>query len=139
MVVAKQVSDVHTAMLPQLLATEFICNCDLDALIGKMRLNYAHKCGAMLDAIKTYFPQDIYYTKPGGGLFIWCDLGHGVDSLALSKKAIAEKVVYVPGNTFMVDMDAPCSSLRLNYSTMNDEKIVEGIKRLGRVFGEALK
>ncbi len=139
LVVAKQVSDVHTAMLPQLLATEFICNCDLDALIGKMRLNYAHKCGAMLDAIKTYFPQDIYYTKPGGGLFIWCDLGHGVDSLALSKKAIAEKVVYVPGNTFMVDMDAPCSSLRLNYSTMNDEKIVEGIKRLGRVFGEALK
>ncbi len=139
LVVAKQVSDVHTAMLPQLLATEFINNYDLDALIGKMRINYAHKCGTMLDAIKTYFPQDVYYTKPGGGLFIWCDLGHKVDSLALSKKAIAKKVVYVPGNTFMVDMERPCSSLRLNYSTMNDEKITEGIKRLGTVFSEALK
>ena len=138
LVVAKQVSDVHTAMLPQLLATEFISNYDLDGLIGKMRLNYAHKCSTMLDAIKTYFPQDVYYTKPGGGLFIWCDLGHGVDSLALSGKAVAEKVVYVPGNTFMVDMDSPCSSLRLNYSTMSDEKITEGIKRLGCVFGKAL-
>ena len=38
----------------------------------------------------------------------------------------------------MVDMDAPCSALRLNYSTMSDEKIVEGIRRLGVVFREAL-
>ena len=36
-------------------------------------------------------------------------------------------------------MDQPTSTLRLNYSTMSDEKIVEGIRRLGIVFGEALK
>jgi DNA-binding transcriptional MocR family regulator len=39
----------------------------------------------------------------------------------------------------MVDMDVPTSTLRLNYSTMSDEKIVEGIRRLGVVFSEALK
>ena len=138
-VVAKQISDVHTPMLPQLLATEYMAQFDLDALILKMRENYAHKCSTMLSAMDEYFPKDITYTRPGGGLFIWCDLGHDLDTLELSKAAIAEKVVYVPGNTFMVDMEKKCSSLRLNYSTMTDEKIVEGIRRLGTVFHQALK
>ena len=137
-VVAKQVSDVHTPMLPQLLATEYMKRYDLDALIAEMRKTYAHKCATMLGAMDEFFPTDITYTRPGGGLFIWCDLGHDLDTLALSKEAIAEKVVYVPGNTFMVDMDKKCTALRLNYSTMSDEKIVEGIRRLGKVFNKAL-
>lgn len=139
MVVAKQISDVHTPMLTQLVATEYMKRYDLDALIGTMRQNYAHKCKTMLDAMDEFFPADVTYTRPGGGLFIWCDLGHGLDTLALSKQAIEQKVVYVPGNTFMVDMDRPTSALRLNYSTMSDDKIVEGIRRLGLVFDKALK
>ena len=138
-VIAKQISDVHTAMLPQLLATEYMKRYDMEEAICGMRANYAHKCGTMLDAMAEFFPADVSYTRPGGGLFIWCDLGHGLDTLALSRKAIEQKVVYVPGNTFMTDMDKPCSTLRLNYSTMSDEKIVEGIRRLGAVFRDALK
>lgn len=137
-VVAKQVSDVHTAMLPQLLATEYMKRFDLDAAIVGMRANYAHKCETMLKAIEQYFPADVKVTHPRGGLFIWCDLGHGINTLELSKKAIEKKVVYVPGNTFMVDMDKPCSALRLNYSTMTDDRITEGIRRLGIVFKEAI-
>lgn len=138
-VIAKQISDVHTAMLPQLLATEYMKRYDMEEAICGMRANYAHKCSTMLDAMAEFFPADVSYTRPGGGLFIWCDLGHGLDTLALSRKAIEQKVVYVPGNTFMTDMDKPCSTLRLNYSTMSDEKIVEGIRRLGAVFRDALK
>jgi len=93
----------------------------------------------MLDAIDKYFPEGVKYTRPGGGLFIWCDLGHGIDTLPLSKVCAENKVVYVPGNTFMVDMDQPYSTLRLNYSTMSDERIVEGIRRLGEIFREAIK
>ena len=138
-VVAKQVSDVHTPVLTQLLATEYMKRYDLDALIASMRTTYAHRCSVMLSAMDEFFPSDITYTRPGGGLFIWCDLGHGLDTLALSKKAIEQKVVYVPGNTFIVDMDQPCSALRLNYSTMTDDRITEGIRRLGIVFHDALK
>ena len=137
-VIAKQVSDVHTAMLPQMLAAEYIRRYDLDAAIVRMRANYAHKCAVMLDAIAEHFPVGVECTHPRGGLFIWCDLGHGADTLALSKRAIERKVVYVPGNTFMVDMEAPCSALRLNYSTMSDDRITEGIRRLGEVFREVL-
>lgn len=137
-IIAKQVSDVHTPMLTQLLAYQYLTRYDIDEAIVKMRANYSHKCETMLKSIKEYFPKDVSYTKPGGGLFIWCDLHHGIDTLNLSKKAIEQKVVYVPGNTFMADMSKPTSTLRLNYSTMSDERITEGIKRLGNVFNEAI-
>ena len=137
-VVAKQCGDVHTAMLPQILAAEFLREYDIDALIVKMRANYAHKCATMLSAMEQYFPKDITYTHPGGGLFIWCELGHGVDTLALAPKAIEEKVVYVPGYTFMADLSKPCSALRLNYSTMTDDRSIEGIRRLGIGFEKEL-
>lgn len=133
-VIGKQVSDVHTPMISQLLASEYMKRFSIDDAIKVMRTTYSHKCNTMLDAINKYFPENVECTHPGGGLFIWCELGNNVDTLALSKKAIEQKVVYVPGNTFMVDMDKPCSALRLNYSTMNDEKITEGIRRLGKVF-----
>lgn len=137
-VVGKQVSDVHTAMLPQLLSYEYMTRFDLDAAIVKMRANYAHKCGVMLDAIERYFPAGVTHTRPRGGLFVWCDLGHGIDTQALAATCAARKVVYVPGSTFMVDMDVPCSTLRLNYSTMDDERLEEGIRRLGTIFGEVI-
>lgn len=138
-VVGKQVSDVHTAMLPQLLAYEYMTRFDLDVAIVKMRANYAHKCHTMLDAIARDFPAGVTYTRPNGGLFIWCDLGHGVDTQALAATCAANKVVYVPGSTFMVDMDKPSSALRLNYSTMSDERIGEGIRRLGAIFSEVVR
>lgn len=139
MAVAKQTEDVHTPMLPQLLAHEFMQRHDIDALIVQMRALYRHKCETMLQAIDQYFPTGVTHTIPNGGLFVWCDLGNGIDTLALSKKASERKVVYVPGATFMTDMDKTCSGLRLNYSTMPDERIVEGIRILGEVFAENLK
>jgi len=136
--VAKQTSDVHTPMLTQLLCYEFLRRYDIDALIEKMRATYAHRCDVMLRAIEQYFPKGVTYTRPGGGLFIWCDLGHGLDAAALAPQAAANKVVFVPGSAFMVDGERPTSTLRLNYSTMSDERIVEGIKRLGDLFTRVL-
>ncbi len=137
--VAKQGSDVHTPMLTQLLAHEFMKRYDIDALIVEMRNLYRRKCQVMLDAIEKYFPAGVTHTTPNGGLFVWCDLGEGVDTQKLAALATARKVVYVPGATFMTDMSKPCSGLRLNFSTMPDERIVEGIRILGEVFHDALK
>ena len=139
LVVAKQVEDVHTPMLTQLLATEYMKRYDLDALIVRMRALYRQKCETMLRAMDEFFPADAHWTRPNGGLFIWCDLGHGIDTAKLAPACLARKVVFVPGSTFMTDMDAPCSGLRLNYSTMTDERIAEGIRILGEEFSAALR
>lgn len=137
-VVAKQVSDVHTPMLTQLMTYEYLRNYDIDALIKQMRACYAHRCGVMLDAIKEYFPASVSHTTPGGGLFIWCDMGGDYDTQQVAKMTVKKNVVFVPGATFMVDMDKPCSAFRLNYSTMNDEHIRTGIRYLGEALKEII-
>ena len=138
LVVAKQVEDVHTPMLTQMMASEYLKRYDLDAAIVKMRALYRRKCDVMLQAIERYFPEGVTHTTPKGGLFVWCDLGHGMNTQTLTAKAMERKVVYVPGATFMTDMEKPCSGLRLNYSTMSDDRIEEGIRLLGEVFTDAL-
>ena len=134
-IIAKQISDVHTPMLPQLLAYEYMTGFDMDANIRKSAALYAHKCDYMIECIERFFPAQVTHTTPNGGLFIWCDMGPGYDAMEVSRICAAEKVVFVPGNTFMVDMNAPCSAFRLNYSTMSDQKIKQGI----RILGDTLK
>lgn len=134
--VVKQVSDVHTAMITQISADEFMKKYDIDVLIEKMRVTYAKKCQVMLNAIEEHFPDTVSHTVPKGGLFIWCDLQNGFDSYLLSKKAIEKGVVYVPGNTFMIDMQKPCSAFRLNFSTCDDQNNIEGVRRLGQLIKE---
>ncbi|MCI8332099.1 MAG: PLP-dependent aminotransferase family protein [Clostridiales bacterium] len=138
-VIAKQVADVHTPMLTQLLAYEYMTRYDMEANIQKAAALYRHKCETMLACIKKYFPSEITHTTPNGGLFIWCDMGEGYDAAEVALRCAKEKVVFVPGNTFMVDMNKPCSAFRLNYSTMSDEKIEEGIRILGGVLGDIMK
>lgn len=131
--VAKQCSDVHTPMLVQLMALHFMQRYDLDAMIGEMCRVYRHKCQVMLEAMEEYLPKWVTWVKPRGGLFIWCDLGPGHDALEISRICAKEKVAFVPGNVFMTDLSKPCSAFRLNYSTMSDQRIREGIAILGKV------
>lgn len=138
MVVAKQVSDVHTPVLTQVLAYEFIKKYGLDDHIEQIRALYKHKCQTMLDAIDKYFPAGVTHTTPNGGLFIWCDLNGDYDMNEIAKICTERKVACVPGSTFMTDLDKPCSAFRLNYSTVTDEKIEQGVKILGEVLTEVM-
>lgn len=131
--VAKQCADVHTPMLTQLLAYRYMEQYGLDAGIEQMRKLYRHRCQVMLDAMKEYLPSYVTYVPPRGGLFIWCDLHGGRDALEVSRVCAKNNVAFVPGNVFMTDLNQPCSALRLNYSTMSDERIRAGIEILGRV------
>lgn len=136
MVIAKQVEDVHTNLFFQMLCHRFMTECDLDAHIGHIRAIYRHKCTLMLDCLERELPREITFTRPEGGLFLWCTLPDGIDMNAFVKRALAKKVAVVPGTTFNCDTDAPSRSFRLNYSTPSDEQITEGVRRLGETARE---
>jgi len=138
LVIAKQVEDVHTNMFFQMLCYRYMTECDIDAHIENIRAIYRHKCGLMIDSLEKYLPREIKFTRPEGGLFLWCTLPDGVDMNAFVKKAIEYKVAVVPGTTFNCDTAAPSRCFRLNYSTPSDEQIVEGCKRLGEVAKDVL-
>lgn len=138
MVVAKQSEDVHTNLFFQMLCHRFMTECDLDGHIAKIRALYRRKCDLMLGELEKHLPAGVTFTRPEGGLFLWCTLPEGVDMPAFVKSAIAKKVAVVPGTTFNCDEAAPSRSFRLNYSTPSDEQIKEGVKRLGEAAREFL-
>ena len=137
-VVGKQATDVHTNNLSQMLAAYYMRDYDMDVAIEKSRKLYQHRCNYMLECMDRYFPDCVTYTRPEGGIFIWVTLPEGMDSSALFKEAVEQKVAFVPGNAFMTNLDKPCNAFRLNYSTMPDDKIEQGIKLLGELLKQKL-
>lgn len=131
MVVAKQSEDVHTNIFFQMLCHRYITECDLDAHIEDIRAIYRRKCGLMLEALGAALPRDWHFTRPEGGLFVWCTMPDDIPMETFVRSALERGVAVVPGATFNCDTEAPSHSFRLNYSTPTDEQIVEGCRRLG--------
>lgn len=136
MVVAKQTEDVHTNLFFQMLCAEYMARYDLDAHIEGIRALYRDKCACMLDALDRYMPKSVQYTRPDGGLFLWCTLPESVSLSSFVSAASDNKVFVVPGTTFNCDLTAPSQSFRLNYSTPSKEQIEEGVRKLGAVLQE---
>lgn len=138
MVVAKQCEDVHTNILFQMLCHRYMTEKDMDGHIVGIRALYRDKCNLMLDCLDAHMPKEIHYTRPEGGLFIWCTLPDSISMNDFVKRAIERKVAVVPGTAFNCDTEAPSQSFRLNYSTPSDEDIRRGIEILGNLAGEML-
>lgn len=138
MVVGKQCEDVHTNQFFQMLCHRFMTERDMDAHVTAIRAIYREKCALMLSCLDEHMPREIHYTRPEGGLFIWCTLPDGVDMNAFVKRALEKKVAVVPGTAFNCDTEAPSPSFRLNYSTPSDDDIRRGVAILGEVAREML-
>lgn len=138
MVVAKQVEDVHTNLFAQMLCHRYMAEYDMDAHVAMIRELYRDKAGRMLAALDAEMPQSVAYTRPEGGLFLWCTLPDGRDAAPFVKKFLENKVAVVPGSAFMCVENAPSDSFRLNYSMPSDEDIDRGVAILGKVLLENL-
>lgn len=136
MVVAKQVEDVHTNQFFQMLCSAFMAEYDMDAHIAKIREIYKRKAGIMLKALDEYMPKCVTYTRPEGGLFLWCTLPENIELSAFVKRALERFVAVVPGTAFSPDEAAVSHSFRLTYATPTDEQIVEGVKILSEIVAE---
>lgn len=137
--ILKQVNDVHTPVLTQMMCVEFMKKYNIDEYIERNRELYGKKCAVMLASMQKYFPKGkVRWTVPDGGIFLWCECP-GLDNIApVVDKALEKKVAIVPGSNFAIDIKAPSNMFRLNYSSATPEKLEEGIKRLGEALTEIL-
>lgn len=133
----KQATDLHTNTFCQYVITEFAKDGALDRHIEELKVAYSERRQVMLNAMEAHFPEEVNWTKPEGGLFLWVELPRGMNSAQLLDKAVERKVAYVPGSPFYAQTKGE-NTLRLNFSNASPEKIVEGIRRLGQVFKENL-
>ena len=138
MIICKQVEDVHTNVLSQMIAYEFVTRYDIDAHIGKLRQVYGEKCQLMMEMMDKHFPSCVTHTRPEGGLFLFCTMPEQYDSKAVMQKALEKGVAFVPGATTMIDDKASYSTFRMNYSTASKEDIIRGVQTLGEVLKEVV-
>lgn len=137
--ILKQVNDVHTPMITQLMCVEFMKKYDIDKYIEKNRELYGKKCAKMVQAMEKYFPKGkVKWVVPEGGIFLWCECPDIEDITPIVDRCLEKKVAIVPGSNFATDIFAPSNMFRLNYSSATLENIEEGIKRLGEVLTEML-
>jgi len=133
----KQAADLCTNVFSQYVAYEYIKGGYLDKHVERIKELYKRKRDVMLEALKEYFPSEVKWTMPKGGMFIWLTLPKSIDTRLMFQKAIAKKVAYVVGEAFYPE-GGDYNSMRLNFSYSEDEFIKEGIKRLAEVIQDEL-
>ena len=130
----KQYMDLHTPTLNQYIVAEAIRSGFILEHANKIAPIYKEKRDAMLKAIKDYFPENVWFTEPVGGFFVFVYVNKpGFDTKKLMKVALDKyKVAYVPGKSFHTD-GSGANSMRLSFSFPPPEVIVEGIRRLAEM------
>jgi 2-aminoadipate transaminase len=138
LVAAKQAADLHTSTFTQRVVCRYVLQPGaLESHIDRLRSAYARRRAAMLQALERHLPGGCAWTRPDGGLFLWVTLPPSVDAGKLLVKAALRKVAFVPGEPFWVGEPAR-NTLRLNFSNASEERIGEGVRRLGALIGEEL-
>ncbi len=125
----KQSTDLHTSSFAQMVIYEAARDGFMDEHVKLIRKTYKERRDAMLESLADYFPPEVSWTHPHGGLFLWVTMPAGIDSRKLLDTALRQDVAFVPGEPFFPNGDAQ-SHMRLNFSNAQPEMIREGIRRL---------
>lgn len=135
---AKEAADLHSNIFAQYCIWDYVTHNDIQDHINKIRKLYKEQCETMIQAMETYFPKEVRFTRPKGGMFIWATLPEGQSANELFEKALLKKVAFVPGNPFYTD-GREANTMRLNYTNASKDMIEEGIRRIAELFDEINK
>ncbi len=134
----KQSADLHTSNFDQGVADAYMDAYDLDAHVEEIKALYRKRRDLIVKTMEEEFPAGVEFTRPQGGLFLWVTLPEGVSAKTVFHKCIEMKVAAVIGDAFYPN-DKTDRSLRVNYSNMTEDRIVEGVKRMAKAIKECMK
>lgn len=137
LVIAKQSTDLCTPTLNQKIAHKYIEKGYFDVNLIKIIDQYHEKRDNMLKAFREYMPEEVSWTEPEGGLFLFLTLPENMDAEILFKKAIENDVAFVLGSVFHCDGSGK-NTMRINFSYMPMDKTTEGVKRLAKAIKEEM-
>jgi len=138
LVAVKQSTDLHTSTFVQYIINEVVRDGFLESHIAQLRTTYRQRRDIMLAAMEHYFPQEVSWSHPAGGLFLMVYLPQYIDAQELLQEALAYKVAFVPGVDFHVG-NSGHNTFRLNFSHESPPMIEEGMKRLGQLLKNAIQ
>ncbi len=131
----KQFSDANTSNLTQAICAHYLTLDRLGATLDQVRRTYAQRARVMAESLQRELGEAIEFNRPQGGMFFWARLtgsgGRSSDATAFAQRAVEQLVAFVPGKPFFAHYP-DTASLRLSFATVDEAKILEGVKRLGQ-------
>jgi 2-aminoadipate transaminase len=134
----KQESDLCSSSLSQMFVAQYFAEGHWQDYVLSLRDVYRRRRDTMLDALAEHFPAEATWTHPQGGLFVWATLPDYIDTTDLLALALQSNVAFVPGRAAYLDGRGG-SSMRLNFSGVDEHAIREGIRRIGEVVREQVE
>jgi DNA-binding transcriptional MocR family regulator len=132
----KQLADLHTSTLSQLLIEGWLTVGDVPAHLERCSKVYGHRLKtalAVVSASQILQP----YLVPAGGMYLFCRLQGGLSAAALRARSARRDVIFAPGDAFCAD-DGFADHLRLCFSTVDAAGVRVGLERLVRLAAEML-
>lgn len=134
-VLVKQGADLQCNTIAQLEIAKYLELYDIDEHIERIREVYRRRRDVTVKTMEEVFGPDIEFTRPQGGLFAWIELPEHINSRDVLLKSLEKKVAFVPGGSFFPNGGKE-NTLRINFSNMPEDRIVEGLQSLARVINE---
>ncbi len=133
----KQAADLCTSSLTQHFVQGYFEDGDWRRYLADLVGIYRRRRDVMLEALEEHLPAEATWTRPAGGLFIWATLPDYIDTTDLLARGLRDNVAFVPGRAAFLDGRGG-SSMRLNYSGVDEAGIREGVRRIGKVVQEQI-
>lgn len=130
----KQFADLYTNRILQGALLDFIQKGLLEKHLKRKLAVTRRRSEVMVDAMQSFFPGEVTWQKPRGGIFQWVDFPRGLDALALLVKTRSAGVVFAPDRVFSVE-EWERGGMRLGFAGVEEERIRKGM----RILGDALK
>ncbi len=137
LIIVKQGADLHSSTFDQMVASEYLSTYDIDANIRRILGAYRSRRDVMVKALELEMPPGVTFSRPHGGLFLWVELPEAIDARELLPRCLERDVAFVPGGSFFPAHNRE-NTLRLNFSNMPEDRIVEGVRRLAAAIREML-
>ncbi len=131
-VLVKQGSDLQCNTMSQLAIAKFVELYDLDAHIQTITKVYKKRRDLAVQTMHQAFPKNVHFTEPEGGLFAWVELPEQIHAREVLEVALKENIAFVPGGSFFPNGGHE-NTFRINFSNMSEERIVEGLTKLGAI------
>ncbi len=137
-VLVKQGTDLQCNTIAQMTIHEYLKRYNIDNHIKKIVEVYKQRRDVAIRCIERYFPENIKFSHPQGGLFIWVELPENISAREILEKCLERKIAFVPGGSFF-PVKHKENTFRINYSNMPQDKIGKGIQIIGEVLKEHLE
>ena len=128
----KRIHSISSDSLAQLAVLHFLKKGRYGFYLRKLRTALHKQALQYAQGIRTYFPEEVRFLLPSGGMVLWLSLPQGFDGYQLFREAREHDIGISPGQVFAVEGSYK-NYIRLSFSHPFDEKVEAGLKQLGQL------